>query len=112
VRVDVASGSLPSSTPELHRGPAFVGVPQIVTMKTLSFQMSGSNGDIVDAYVIPDDNMVHTGEPMDVMFNNGSLMLQGVLLPGYNKFCVTLEPGMRQHADKLADTCVEVAYLP
>ncbi len=112
VRVDVASGSLPSSTPEPHRGPAFVGVAQIVTMKTLSFQMSGSNGDIVDAYVIPDDNMVHTGEPMDVMFNNGSLMLQGVLLPGYNKFCVTLEPGMRQHADKLADTCVELAYLP
>lgn len=112
VRVDVAAGSLPSSNPEPHRGPAFVNVPTIVTSKGLAVSMTGSNGDVVDAYVIPDDGMVHTGEPMDLSFASGSLMFTGVLLPGYNKFCVTLEPGTRQHADKLADTCVDVAYLP
>lgn len=112
VRVDVASGGLPSANPEAHRGPAFVNVPTIVTSKGLAFSMSGNDGDVVDAFVIPDDGTVHTGEPMDLSFSNGSLMFSGVLLPGYNKFCVTLEPGTRQHADKLADTCVDVAYLP
>jgi hypothetical protein len=112
VRVDVASGALPSSAPDLHRGPAFVNVPAIVTNKFLTFSLTGANGDVVDAYVIPDDGLVHTGEPMNQTFANGAVMFQGVLLPGYNKFCVTLEPGMRQHADQLADKCVELAYLP
>lgn len=112
VRVDVPAGGLPSATPEAHRGPAFVNVPTIVTAKGLAVSMTGSNGDIVDAYVIPDDGAVHTGEPMDVPFTNGTLMFTGILLPGYNQLCVTLEPGTRQHADKLADTCVDVAYLP
>ncbi|HEX5059038.1 MAG TPA: hypothetical protein VFV99_06745 [Kofleriaceae bacterium] len=112
VRVDVASGSLPSSNPSLHRGPAFVNVPTVVTTNKVMLSMTGANADVVNAYVIPDDGMVHLGEPMGMMFNNGMLSFQGVLLPGYNKLCVTLEPGMRGHADTLADKCIELAYLP
>jgi hypothetical protein len=113
VRIDIASGGLPSATPSAYRGPAFVNAPTIVTNKKVMLSMSGSSGDIVDAYVLDDDGMVHLGEPMDMTIGNGGmLMFQGVLLYGYNKFCVTLEPGMREQADKLADKCVELAYLP
>jgi len=89
-----------------------VTAPQISTTKNAVLQLSGATGDVVDAYVIDADDMVHFGEPMDMMIANGMLNFQGVLLPGYNKFCVTLEPGTRGHADQLADKCVEMAYLP
>ena len=54
--------------------------------------------------------MEHNGEPKDQMFTNGMLNLVPAMLPGYNKLCLTLEPGARR--GDLADACIEIAYLP
>jgi hypothetical protein len=113
VRVDTPAGTLPASDPELHRGPAFTMPPStIVTDKNITLELSGTSGDVVDAYVLDAAGAVHTGEPMGMMFTSGTLSFQGVLIPGYNKFCVTLEPGTRGQSDQLADKCIELAYLP
>lgn len=111
VRVDVAASSVPTTSPSAHRGPSFAAnTPVIVTTDNPMLTLSGMTDDIVDAYVIDADDVPHFGEPMNVKFVNGALMMTPTMLPGYNRLCVTLRPGTR--GDVLADKCIDMAYLP
>jgi len=112
VRFDhaTATGSV-SATPAARRGVSFAATTQtIVTTDNPMLTFFGTSDDIVDAYVIDADGNPHFGEPMNLKFVNGALTSTVTLLPGYNNFCVTLRPGTR--GDSLADTCLELAYLP
>jgi hypothetical protein len=111
VRLD-APGSIPSgSSPQAHRGPSFEAATQTIsTMLNPTLTLVGAEDDQLDGYVIDAEGVPHFGEPMDQKIVNGMLTITPTLLPGYNKLCFTNEPGMR--GDELADTCIEIAYLP
>lgn len=110
IRWDAPTGA-PAGMPAPHRGPSFAATtPSTTAEQKPSITMAGSDGDIFDVYVIADDNMVHTGEPMMQTFAGGAASFMPTLLPGYNKLCVTIRPGMRLTSE--ADKCVEIAYLP
>lgn len=110
IRWDAPTGS-PSGMPAPHRGPSFAATtPTTTTEQKPTIMMTGTDGDIFDVYVIADDNMVHTGEPMMQTFAGGTASFMPTLLPGYNKLCVTIRPGMRLTSE--ADKCMDIAYLP
>jgi hypothetical protein len=113
VRVDQpTAGSLPSATPSARRGVTFAAnTPTIVTTDNPMVTLNGTTDDVIDAYVIDADDVPHFGEPMNLKFGpSGTLMMTPTMLAGYNKLCVTLRPGTR--GETLADTCIEIAYLP
>ena len=112
VRIDYAgNATLPTASPAARRGVSFgATTPTIVTTDNPMLTFSGTTDDIIDAYVIDADDVPHFGEPMNLKFVNGALTMTPTLLPGYNKLCVTLRPGTR--GDNLADSCLELAYLP
>jgi hypothetical protein len=111
VRLD-APGSIPSgSSPQAHRGPSFdAATSTISTTANPTLMLVGAENDQLDGYLLDAEGVPHFGEPMDQKIVNGMLTVTPTLLPGYNKLCFTNEPGMR--GDELADTCIEIAYLP
>jgi hypothetical protein len=111
IRIDAPTASVPTTTPPTHRGPMFAtATPQIVTDVNPHMSVLGQTGDLVDGYDIDAMAADHEGEPKMQTFTNGTLELVPAMIAGYNKLCLTLQPGAR-HGD-LADTCIEVAYLP
>lgn len=111
VRVDLATGTLPAATPASRRGPAFSATTlTIVNTASPMLTLSGTNNDVVDSFILDADDTPHFDQPMEQTFVNGALVLAPTLLPGYNRFCITLRPGMR--GDALADKCIDLAYLP
>jgi hypothetical protein len=111
VRLD-APGSIPaSSSPLPHRGPSFdAATATISTSANPMLTLVGANDDQLDGYVVDAEGVEHFGEPMDQKLVNGMLTVTPTLLPGYNRLCFTNEPGTR--GAELADTCIEIAYLP
>jgi len=84
--------------------------PTIVTDVNPTMMVLGESMDVVDGYDIDAMATEHDGEPKNQMFVNGTLQLVPAMLAGYNKLCLTLAPGTRRA--ELADTCIEIAYLP
>ena len=74
------------------------------------FTVNGHDGDVFDAYAIDAMGLDHEGEPMNQTISGGMKVISAALLPGYQKLCVTLRPGVRHSS--LGDTCIEIAYLP
>jgi len=112
IRIDMPSGNVPATMPPTHRGPSFdAATMQIVTDINPNMTVLGQTGDtIADAYDEDEAGHDHNGEPSGQTFAAGTINLVPAMRAGYNKLCLTLAPGMR-HND-LADTCIEVAYLP
>ena len=112
IRIDMPSGNVPTTMPLTHRGPSFdAATMQIVTDVNPNMTVLGQTGDMIaDAYDEDELGHDHNGEPSGAMFANGTINLVPAMRAGYNKLCLTLAPGQR-HND-LADTCIEVAYLP
>jgi hypothetical protein len=111
VRIDASGGTLPTTTPGAHRGPMFAtATPQIVTDVNPMLTMLGQPMDVLDGYDIDAMDMQHLGEPMGLTFSGGTMQIVPAMLAGYNKLCFTLQPGTR--GGDLADTCIEIAYLP
>ncbi|HUS29076.1 MAG TPA: hypothetical protein VMZ53_11215 [Kofleriaceae bacterium] len=117
VRVDTA-GALPTVTPgaALHRGLSFASSTMpFYTVPNPMVTLLGTAGDSFDMYVVDDAGVAHEGEPKNQMIGTtGMTTLQVTLLPGYNRLCATIKPGVRDkdNAFSLADTCIEIAYLP
>jgi hypothetical protein len=117
IRVD-APGSLPATAPTgvMHRGLSFASsTMSMYTVVDPMLTVLGTPGDVFDMYVVDIDGVVHTGEPTNVTVEGtGMVSKQVTLLPGYNRMCATLRPGTRDKDDRfsLADTCIEIAYLP
>lgn len=117
IRVD-APGSLPPTAPTgvVHRGLAFAAATsRVSTTDNPMVTILGAAGDVFDMYVVDTAGLEHNGEPQNqTIDSNGMKTVTVTLLPGYNRLCATLRPGMRASADpfSLADKCVEIAYLP
>ena len=111
IRCD-AQGPIPTTNMPLpHRGPSFAaGTPTVVTTFDPMITMVGTDGDIVDLYVIDGAGVDHFGEPTALTFSNGMLTFTASLLDGYNKLCATVRPGVRGTHE--ADKCIEIDYLP
>lgn len=117
IRVD-APGTLPTTAPTgvLHRGLAFAAsTMRVSTTDNPMVTLIGTSGDVFDMYVVDSAGVEHFGEPQNQTIEaSGMKSLIVTLLPGYNRLCATLKPGVRNKDDRfsLADTCVEIAYLP
>jgi hypothetical protein len=117
IRVD-APGALPTTAPTgvVHRGLAFAaGTMRVSTTVNPMVTLIGTSGDVFDMYVVDSAGVEHFGEPQNqTIESSGMKSLTVTLLPGYNRLCATLKPGVRNKDDRfnLADTCVEIAYLP
>ncbi|HSN25681.1 MAG TPA: hypothetical protein VLT45_05330 [Kofleriaceae bacterium] len=110
IRIDTAGTTIPATMPPTHRGPMFaMATSSVVTVGNPMLTVLGQSGDSVDPYDIDVMGNDHN-EGAALTFANGTLAAMPTLLAGYNKFCVTLEPGARHGS--LADTCIELAYLP
>jgi hypothetical protein len=111
IRIDAPGGTFPTTTPAAHRGPMFAtATMQIVTDVNPTITLLGQPMDVIDGYDLDAMSMAHEGEPKNQMFASGTLQLMPAMLDGYNKLCFTLQPGTR--GGDLADTCIEIAYLP
>jgi hypothetical protein len=117
IRVDTP-GALPTTAPTgvLHRGLSFAAATmRVSTTDNPMVTLLGTAGDVFDMYVVDSAGVEHFGEPQNqTLDSNGMKTVTVTLLAGYNRLCATLRPGMRNKDDRfnLADTCVEIAYLP
>jgi hypothetical protein len=117
IRVDTP-GTVPTTAPTgvVHRGLAFAAATmRVSTTDNPMVTLLGTAGDVFDMYVVDPAGVEHFGEPKNQTIDgNGMKSLVVTLLPGYNRLCATLRPGVRNKDDRfsLADTCVEIAYLP
>jgi hypothetical protein len=87
----------------------------IYTTASPMVTLVGTPGDVFDMYVIDGAGAVREGEPKNqTMDGSGSMSLQVTLIAGYNRLCATIRPGVRNTTDRfsLADTCIELTYLP
>jgi hypothetical protein len=118
MRVDTAGTTVPSATPaqSLHRGLSFASSTMpIYTTPSPTVTLLGTPGDVFDMYVVDGAGAPHEGEPKSqTVDGTGMISLQVTLLAGYNRLCATLRPGTRNLTDRysLADTCIELTYLP
>jgi hypothetical protein len=118
MRVDTAGTTVPTATPSLllHRGLSFASSTMpIYTTASPMVTLVGTPGDVFDMYVIDGAGAVREGEPKNqTMDGSGSMSLQVTLIAGYNRLCATIRPGVRNTTDRfsLADTCIELTYLP
>jgi len=117
MRVD-APGTLPVASPmgARHRGLSFAATTQTTSMvDDPMVTLLGTPDDVFDMYVVDAAGVEHFGEPQNqTIESSGMKVVQVTLLPGYNRLCATLRPGMRNKDDRfsLADRCIEIAYVP
>ena len=111
VRLDTPQATPPTSTPPAHRVLSFASDTTTTTnlLKPM-LHVYGQTNDIVDFYAIDGAGADHNGEPMNVTLTASDMMIQPTLLDGYNRLCATFHPGVRH--DALAETCIEIVYLP
>jgi hypothetical protein len=117
IRIDSpVLGSIPSTTPPAHRGVAFASTtPTVVTTNTQMLTLVASNGDSVDGWLIDHDGTYRAGEPIDQTFSSATQDVNAVFIGGYNTLCFTVDPAQRPGLpviDPLADSCINVVYLP
>jgi hypothetical protein len=117
IRVDTA-GTLPTTGPTgvFHRGLSFAAATMpIYTVDNPTISILGAPGDQFDMYVVDGAGAAHEGEPKNQTIDGSAMIsLQVTLVAGYNRLCATLKPGTRSLTDRynLAETCIELTYLP
>jgi hypothetical protein len=110
VRWDAPVDSVLSSPDRpAHRGPAFMAPTRVVTTAGQAFTLKGTPGDELDVRVTDQGNTPHAGE--HASFNSvGIATITPTLYGGYNQLCVKLAGGAQNEA--VANTCIDVAFLP
>jgi len=108
-RWDQPTGSVPATA---HRGLTFAAdTPFAFSTNAPMIAVLGTMNDSFDVYIEDATGTpLSMTEPTGVMLNGGTVMFQPTLVRGYNRLCITATGGTR--GGSLADTCIDVAFLP